>query len=74
MVALRKQSAISAIEVPSRHHDGVTHKLYFYNGALKGCSCNWRKFHPRQDCPHMTQYKDERRTAYNYYEMSLGVI
>lgn len=65
---------IDSIEVPSRNHADLTHKLYFYEGKLKGCSCQWRKFHPRQECPHMKQYRSEQRTRYNYYEMSLGII
>ncbi len=64
---------IDSIEVPSRSHAEVKHKLYFYQGKLKGCSCPRRKFQPRQECPHMERYRSEQRTAYNNFCLAMGI-
>jgi hypothetical protein len=58
--------------------NGREYRLFFHDGKLTGCSCGSRKYHPREACKHMKAWQqkqlDERRTAYNYYEMSIGII
>lgn len=71
---------INHIEVASRSRENVTHTLYMdEQGKAIGCSCERRQYHPNVDCGHMIawnskqQRKDDERTAYNNYCLSMGI-
>ena len=46
------ERAMRAVPVPSST-DSITYNLYVHRGKVVGCSCRWRKYHPREACKHM---------------------
>lgn len=49
------------------------YQIYWLNGEVKGCSCKSRKYHPREDCKHMTEAKQRPSCVYCGQESKSGL-